>query len=75
MLLGQKNLQHQPVKGSNSAISVLNLSFLALMSTICQCLLMQWGLAVTILLNQGHKESIFSSMTKLFKVTGSTVDR
>lgn len=75
MLLGQKNLQHQPVKGSSYAISVLNLSLLALMSTIRQCLLMRWGLVETTLLIQGHKESISSSMTKLFKVTGSIVDR
>lgn len=74
MLLGQKNLQHQPVKGFNSAISRLNLSLLALMSTIRQCLLMRWGLCESNLLIQGHKESIFSSNTKLFKVLGSVVD-
>lgn len=74
MLLGQKNLQHQPVKGPNSAISMLNLSLLALMSTIRQCPLMRWGLSECKLLIQGHKESIFSSNPKLFKVIGSVVN-
>lgn len=74
MLLGQKNLQHQPVKGSNPAISMLNLSLLALISTIRQRLLMRWGLSESSLLIQGHKESIFRSNIKLFKVTRHVVD-
>lgn len=66
-------MHHQPLKGSNSVISIQNLSLLSLMSAIRQCLLMRRGLSASCLIIQSHKESIFSSNTKLFKVIGSVV--